>query len=492
MTPSRAVLALLGLTLVRLLVAALVPLSPDEAYYWVWSLAPAAGYLDHPPMVALWIRAGTALASETAFGVRLLAPIAALVGSLLLARAARDLLGLAGGRAWHAPLLLNATLLLGAGAVTMTPDTPLLLFWTATLACAGRWHATGRAWWLVGLGAALGLGFDSKYTAILLAPAIVVWLLRSDGRFRIGPVVGNAAAWGGLVAACLTVAPVIRWNANHGYASLLKQGGRIDHGGSSHAARYLSELVGGQVGLATPLVFVLFVAGVGAVWRRMSDRTASPRTRNAALLVLLATLIPTAVFAWHATGARVQANWPGVVYPSAAMGAACLSGGTVPRVLRLAPALALGLAVTFLVYLQAATGWLALPRTLDPTIARLAGWRSLASEVSAFRAPGDEAVVADEYGLAAELAWNRVPSPVVAVEPRWALFDLPHPPLDGREILLVRSLRHREPPDPTVWTRIRFVGVASRGRGGVVAERYGIWRAVGLHLVDALLPSRPP
>ena len=36
-----------------------MPLSPDEAYYWVWSHALAAGYLDHPPMVALWVRAGT-------------------------------------------------------------------------------------------------------------------------------------------------------------------------------------------------------------------------------------------------------------------------------------------------------------------------------------------------------------------------------------------------------------------------------------------------
>jgi len=37
---------------VRLIIAALVPLHPDEAYYWEWSRHLAAGYFDHPPAIA--------------------------------------------------------------------------------------------------------------------------------------------------------------------------------------------------------------------------------------------------------------------------------------------------------------------------------------------------------------------------------------------------------------------------------------------------------
>src|SRR5262245_45274077 len=80
--------ALTGLTLLRLAVAAAVPLVPDEAYYWVWSRALAPGYPDHPPMVALWIRAGTLLAGEGSLGVRLLGPLSVAAASLLLADAA--------------------------------------------------------------------------------------------------------------------------------------------------------------------------------------------------------------------------------------------------------------------------------------------------------------------------------------------------------------------------------------------------------------------
>src|ERR1700722_4668579 len=72
------------LTLIRLLVASVTPLAPDEAYYWVWSRALAPGYLDHPPMVALWISAGTSLAGTGALGIRLLGPISGALGSVLL------------------------------------------------------------------------------------------------------------------------------------------------------------------------------------------------------------------------------------------------------------------------------------------------------------------------------------------------------------------------------------------------------------------------
>src|SRR5579863_5002850 len=111
-TVKWAVAGLGGLTVIRLIVAAVTPLVPDEAYYWVWSHALAAGYLDHPPMVALWIRAGTLLAGANAIGVRLLGPFAAALGSVLVYDTAEQLFpGRSAGLT--AAALLNGTLLLG-------------------------------------------------------------------------------------------------------------------------------------------------------------------------------------------------------------------------------------------------------------------------------------------------------------------------------------------------------------------------------------------
>ena len=66
---------------VRVVFAALIPLFPDEAYYWEWSRRLAPGYFDHPAGIALLIRFGGVLlapfgASASPLGVRLGAVVA--------------------------------------------------------------------------------------------------------------------------------------------------------------------------------------------------------------------------------------------------------------------------------------------------------------------------------------------------------------------------------------------------------------------------------
>ncbi len=469
---SCALWALAALTALRLLVAAVTPLAPDEAYYWVWSRALAPGFLDHPPMVALWIRAGTLLAGAGALGVRLLAPLAAALGSVLLAQAGADLLG-DRRRGVLAAVMLNATLLFGAGAVTMTPDTPLLLFWTATLWALGRLLATGHGGWWLAAGAATGLALDSKYTALLLPPAMLLWLLAVPA---LRPWLRRVQPWAGAVLAGAACAPVLLWNARHGWASFIRQGGRAGDWHPAAALRFLAELFGGQIGLATPLLALLFAAGMAMAARR------GWRRDPAWTLLALLTLLPGAVFFQHALGDRVQANWPAVIYPAAALAAAGLG-----RWRWSAQAVALGAAITVLVYLQATLAPVRLPRGLDPTLARLGGWPGLAGAVAAAAAQAEaqyqaQYIAADEYGLAAELAWQ-LPAelPVIGVDPRWALFDLPdaRAAMAGRPGLLVRSVRRDGMPFSDDWARVAPLGEVARSRGGVVAERYRLYLITG-------------
>lgn len=471
-------LGLVALTALRLALCAVLPLAPDEAYYWVWSRSLQAGYLDHPPMVALFIRAGTLLAGETALGVRLMGPLSLALGSLLLARAAEDLFPGRGAGPWAAALL-NATLLAGVGAVAMTPDTPLLFFWTVALWALARLHRGGDGrWWLV-VGAAAGAALLSKYTAALLGLGILLWLLLDASARRW------FASWhlwaGGAVAATL-FAPVVAWNAGRGWASFAKQGGRAGSGDPTDALRYIAELLGGQVGLATPLVFVLCVAGAAAAAR------AAWRGRDgAALLVAVLTVPGAALFLWQATGSRVQGNWPAILYPAAAIGAAALLAA--PRWLRLrVPALVLGGAMTGAVYLQAAAAPLPLQRRHDPTLARLGGWEGFLSDVEAAAARhGAAFVAAEEYGLASVLAFG-LPSGrvVIAMDSRWRHFALPAPP-EGVTGVLVRSERRGE--GPPLWPGAEAVagqdGRLQRRRHGILAEGYRLHRVT-------TAPGQPP
>jgi 4-amino-4-deoxy-L-arabinose transferase-like glycosyltransferase len=456
-------LSLLFLTGLRLAVAAAAPLTPDETYYWIWSKALAPGYLDHPPMVALWIHLGTLVAGDTALGIRLLGPASALLGSVLLLRAAEDFWpdARAGIRA---VCLLNATLALNAGAVVMTPDTPLLFFWTAALAALARLIRTGRPVWWLAFGLCAGCALDSKYTAALLGMAVLAWMAAVPQARRWFRAWQFWAA-GALAAGCF--APVVLWNAAHGWASFAKQGGRTGVWHPALAGRYLAELLLGQFGLATPLVACLFVGGMVFVARGFWRRQPGPA------LLACVTLLPAAVFLEHALGGRVQANWPAVIYPGAALAAAA----SVSRWWR--PAAALGLAIAAVVFLQAGLAPLALPRALDFTLLRMGGWSNLAGEVFVATMNTHAAfVVSEEYGLSSELAF-RLTGEVDSTDPRWAVFNLPRLSLADRSGLLLLSNRDDRVPDPHLWATSALIGQLQRARHGVVAETYRLYRVTG-------------
>jgi 4-amino-4-deoxy-L-arabinose transferase-like glycosyltransferase len=472
----RLAAALAVVTLIRLVVAATAPLAPDETYYWVWSHALAAGYLDHPPMVALWIRAGTLLAGQTALGVRLLGPLAGFVASWMLFDAGRLLFpGTKAGVV--AVLLLNATLLLGVGTVIMTPDSPLLFFWTATLWAMARVAAGGAgAWWLAA-GVFGGLALDSKYTALLLWIGIGLWVLLVPAERRW---LRRWQPWAACAIGFLLFAPVLGWNAAHGWAGLARQGGRVEDWHPVRALGFLAELIGGQIGLATPLVWVLCMAGLVAAVRR-AWRSGDP---GWSLLAALS-LPPVLVFVQHAFGDRVQGNWPAIIYPALAVAA----GASMVRRGWWIGASVVGFAITALAYGQAATGLIPLPPRLDPIAMRLAGWDGLARQMQVLRdGTGATYIAADGYGLASELAWG-MPAGAVVVGPdeRWTLTTLPMAPIKGRTGLLIRDARRADAPDPARWTDAERIGTVMRA--GVFGGGFAVYRVVAAGDLAAL-PAR--
>ena len=478
-----AAVALAALTVLRLAVAAATPLSPDETYYWVFSRALAAGYYDHPPMVALWVSAGWYVAGDTALGVRLLAPFSAALGTILLARVGTDFSGNRRVGLWAA-LLLNATLGFGLGAVSMTPDTPLLLFWILSLAALGRLLVTGNGAWFLAVGIAVGLAMVSKFSALFLALGIAPWLLWVPS-LRIW--LRTVWPWLGGALALAILAPVLAWNAGHDWAGLQRQGGRVAGFKPENAPGYLLELLGGQIGLLTPIIFLLACAGLATV-TRAAWRDRAPVPSLLALLCLPALLL----FVQHTFTDRVQGNWPAILYPAALLAAAML---TTPIWMRLrAPAVALGFGLTALVYVQAALPVLPIPPRLDPSMKRLAGWAELAGAVDAARrAQGAAFITADDYAVAARLAFELPGVTILVTDRRWLYVDLPRE-TPGASGILVRSARLSERADTGQWREQTAIGTAARTRAGVTAEAYRLYRVTPQDNAGPFprLPTDPP
>lgn len=472
---------LLLLTLTRIVMGAILPLTPDEAYYRVWALAPAAGYLDHPPMVAVFIRIGMAVLGDTACGVRFMGPISAACGTVLLAMAARGWFQAQGRPAstqagLKTAVLLNGTVALGVGTLLMTPDTPLLFFMAMMLWALAQLCCTGKGVWWLAIGFSAGLGFDSKYTALLPVAGLGLWLVVTPaGRAWLKTI----WPWIAVGIAALCVSPVVWWNATHGWASFLKQGGRTGDWYPAKMVTYFTELLGGQIGLASPGVFVFFVAGSVLLWRQ---KDAFSR------LLLCMILLPLAVFLQHAIGARVQANWPVVIYPALSVAA------SLPAWKGWKAASLFGMALVAVIMVQAVASPARLSPHVDMTLRQMGGWLEFGQQVAA-RVSAESAVVVDEYGLGAELAFYMpAQRQVIAVEPRWALFALPHA-ICG-EAYLIRSHRRRDVPDPAFFDVLAQEPDIARVRRGMVAETYAVFHVrlrcdLSGHMPDsALLPRR--
>jgi hypothetical protein len=287
---------LAGLFVLYSAIAVLVAPVDDEFYYWCWAQKLQLSYYDHPPMVAYLIRLSTGLLGNTVFALRLPAIVASLVAFGVVAELSQ----------WRKFVWAAAlTPLFTFGAVLVTPDTPLLLFWSLYLLWMTKLHArlqTGRTtflFWTLG-GVALGCGVLGKYTTALVVPAGAASLLfvRPWRRWLAGYV------WHGVVS-FLVASPILLFNVQQDFAPLKYQWGHATAAGDS-GLKTFGEFFGVQVlGFGT-LPFILLPWVIGRIRTLAGD----PVLRVCACLYT----VPFAVFVYKSMRGPLEGNWAIVAY----------------------------------------------------------------------------------------------------------------------------------------------------------------------------------
>lgn len=292
--------------LLRLIYMGQMELLPEEAYYWNYSRHLDIGYLDHPPMVAWLIRGGTALFGNTEFGVRIGALCCGLIASIYAYRLTRNLFG--EPSALVALVLMQLLPFFFCAGILMTPDSPLTAAWAATLYYLERALIAGRprAWWGAGIG--LGLGMLSKYTIVMLVPAMLIFMLL-DARARHW-----LKSWRPYAACALALAlftPVIAWNASHDWASFAFQTARR----LAEKPRFsLHNLLASALVLLTPVGSLTLVDALRG--RTLSESQPTDDRRRLQFL-RVAVLTPLAVFFVFSLRHEVKLDWTGTLWIAA-------------------------------------------------------------------------------------------------------------------------------------------------------------------------------
>lgn len=226
---SRAVgLLILLTTILRLLWASALEASNDEAYHFLYTIHPDWSYFDHPPMTAWLLKLGIVLCGGVVNSLSIrLAFVLAFAGSIwILHRWTADWFGERAGF-WSAVALNLSGYYTAFGGMFAVPDSPFLFFalftyWRASRAVLAKQKDNQlREWLLVGIG--FGGALLSKYHGVLLPAGVVLFALLTPSYRRLLCSPGPYLA---VIVGLSMFSPVVKWNAEHGWASFLFQGGR--------------------------------------------------------------------------------------------------------------------------------------------------------------------------------------------------------------------------------------------------------------------------
>lgn len=276
-------IALMGVAIVvKLILAALLPLGVDEAYQVAVARPVSLSYFDHPPLSFWAMAASASVLGESVLAYRLpFVAMGAVTGWMLYLMADR----IGGARAGLATVVLYLAaphMFFGSGLFVL-PDGALNMAGAIAAWAFVRMAGQARpALWLWALaGVAVAAGFASKYQSALIPFSVFVFMAVWPGR---GAWLRQPGFWLAVGLAALGAVPVLAWNMAHDWASF------AFHGARTERSLQLTNFAVMGVGQAIYMLPVSFVLALWAVGRGLRARLPEDR-----MLAWLAAL-PLAVF----------------------------------------------------------------------------------------------------------------------------------------------------------------------------------------------------
>jgi len=269
--------------LLAILQAGFTELRDDEAYYRIYALFPARGYFDHPPFVALFVKAGMLL-FPGASGIRFFF----LLFNILTVVFLEKLLPSKNNPLLFYTILLSMALI-QLGGYMAAPDT-LLIFFTTLFFYLYR-QFTFKANWVntLNLGFAAAALLYSKYHGVL----VLLFTLLSD-RYLFK----NYKVYVAGLLALLLYMPHLYWQYQHDWISFRYH--LFESNVNPYKVTYSLSYIGGQFLMAGPIAgFILLPAAF--------LYTPGRRHEWAMYFTMTGTYL---FFLLSSFRGKVEANWP--------------------------------------------------------------------------------------------------------------------------------------------------------------------------------------
>ncbi len=279
-------------------------LMPQDAYYYFYGEHLAPSYFDHPGMIGYLLRLFTSVFGKTVWAIKLTDFVVTSLTLVSFYKLASHFLSKRYLN--YAIILISTTLFVSILSFNSTPDVPLLLFWTLSINCLYKAiFQQKKEYWILG-GIAMGLAFDSKYTALLLPIGLIAFLFFSN-RYR--KLLLSPWLWISLIIAALVTFPVWWWNYQNNFVSFTFQSTNRTSSISKLEInpKYFLGAIGHQLILLLPILFAVFVTFTYKYIKKALLKFKLPSNQT---LFLLAFFVPTFVGFFLITPIYwVKMNW---------------------------------------------------------------------------------------------------------------------------------------------------------------------------------------
>lgn len=282
--------------LFKIVLLPFIPITPDEAYYFVWGRHLQLSYFDHPPFVA-YIMTIAQFFWETPFTARLpgvLLSHCSLIPWFYILKK----LEFNNNQIIFWLLLILFSPLVGIGSFIVTPDAPFLFFWSlSVLAFLNLIENTSLLKnWLV-IGALIGFGMLSKYMMVIFVIALFFWFIyQKDFKVFI-----SLKSWAAVLVSILIFLPVIIWNFKNNFASF---GFQANHGLAGAKINFFwpLEYVAGQWALLNPILATFLITQTKNLSKNLKP-------------MVFISMAPLLFFLLTSFRSHVEPNWPVAAHP---------------------------------------------------------------------------------------------------------------------------------------------------------------------------------